>query len=105
VVTVIDHAGDEDGLYIVMELVHGTDLGAQLKLRGNPGLPVQEAIEYARHACEALQYVHDQQIVHRVAAMAILSALAYLIRMLRQAQGQEPSPTGRSRRRRGTTCR
>ena len=65
VVKVIDHAGDEEGLYIVMELVHGTDLGAQLKHRGKPGLPVQEAIEYARHACEALQYVHDQQIVHR----------------------------------------
>ena len=65
VVKVIDHAGDEEGLYIVMELVHGTDLGAQLEHRGKPGLPVQEAIEYARHACEALQYVHDQQIVHR----------------------------------------
>jgi hypothetical protein len=65
VVKVIDHAGDDEGLYIVMELVHGTDLGAQLKLRGNPGLPAKDAIEYARHACEALQYVHDQQIVHR----------------------------------------
>ena len=65
VVKVIDHAGDEEGLYIVMELVRGSDLGAQLKERGQPGLPPQEAIEYARHACEALQYVHDQQIVHR----------------------------------------
>ncbi len=65
VVKVLDHAGDAEGLYIVMELVRGTDLGAQLKQRGNPGLPPQEAIEYARHACEALQYVHDQQIVHR----------------------------------------
>jgi eukaryotic-like serine/threonine-protein kinase len=65
VVKVLDHAGDEEGLYIVMELVRGTDLGAQLKDRGHPGLPPQEAIEYARHACEALQYVHDQQIVHR----------------------------------------
>ena len=65
VVKVIDHAGDAEGLYIVMELVRGTDLGAQLKDRGQPGLPPQEAIEYARHACEALQYVHDQQIVHR----------------------------------------
>jgi Protein kinase domain/GAF domain len=65
VVKVLDHAGDEEGLYIVMELVRGTDLGAQLKSRGQPGLPPQEAIEYARHACEALQYVHDQQIVHR----------------------------------------
>ena len=65
VVKVLDHAGDEEGLYIVMELVRGTDLGAQLKDRGHPGLPPTEAIEYARHACEALQYVHDQQIVHR----------------------------------------
>jgi len=65
VVKVVDHAGDEEGLYIVMELVRGTDLGAQLKSRGQPGLPPAEAIEYARHCCEALQYVHDQQIVHR----------------------------------------
>ena len=65
VVKVLDHAGDAEGLYIVMELVRGTDLGAQLKQRGQPGLPPQEAIEYAHHACEALQYVHDQQIVHR----------------------------------------
>ena len=28
-------------------------------------LPVNDAIEYTRQACEALQYVHDQQIVHR----------------------------------------
>jgi hypothetical protein len=65
VVKVLDHAGDAEGLYIVMELVRGTDLGAQLNQRGHPGLPPTEAIEYARHACEALQYVHDQQIVHR----------------------------------------
>jgi putative methionine-R-sulfoxide reductase with GAF domain len=45
--------------------VRGTDLGAQLKERGAPGLPAQEAVDYARHVCEALQYVHDQQIVHR----------------------------------------
>ena len=65
VVKVLDHAGDEEGLYIVMELMRGTDLGAQLKDRGQPGLPPPDAIEYARQACEALQYVHDQQIVHR----------------------------------------
>jgi putative methionine-R-sulfoxide reductase with GAF domain len=65
VVRVLDHSNDEQGLYIVMELVRGTDLGAQLKLHGDPGLPVEDAIEHARHACEALQYVHDQQIVHR----------------------------------------
>jgi hypothetical protein len=65
VVKVRDHSQDEQGLYIVMDLVHGTDLGAQLKERGDPGLSYVDSIEYARHACEALQYVHDQQIVHR----------------------------------------
>jgi Protein kinase domain/GAF domain len=65
VVKVLDHSQDEHGLYIVMDLVRGTDLGAQLKERGAPGLPAPEAVDYARHVCEALQYVHDQQIVHR----------------------------------------
>jgi len=65
VVKVLDHSSDEQGLYIVMELVHGVDLGALLKRNGEPGLPIGDAVEYARHGCEALQYVHGQQIVHR----------------------------------------
>jgi putative methionine-R-sulfoxide reductase with GAF domain len=65
VVKVLDHSGDEQGLYIVMELVQGEDLGALLKRNGNPGLSIGDAVEYVRHGCEALQYVHSQQIVHR----------------------------------------
>jgi|GEM_PF-2703928 len=65
VVKVLDHASDEQGLYIVMELVRGTDLGVLLKRDGEPGIAFNAAIEYTRHACEALQYVHGQQIVHR----------------------------------------
>ena len=65
VVKVVDHSSDEQGLYIVMELVKGTDLGVVLKKDGDPGLILGDAIEYERHACEALQYVHGQQIVHR----------------------------------------
>jgi hypothetical protein len=65
VVQVIDHFHDESGKYLVMDLVEGVDLGGLLKKRGNPGLPIEEAIEYSRQTCEALQYVHDQQIVHR----------------------------------------
>jgi len=64
-VKVLDHASDEEGAYIVMELVKGIDLGAVLKRDGDPGLTLGDGIEYARHGCEALQYVHDQQIVHR----------------------------------------
>jgi serine/threonine protein kinase len=48
-----------------MELVEGLDLGMMVEQRGDPGLPVEEVIEYTRQACEALQYVHDQRIVHR----------------------------------------
>jgi hypothetical protein len=66
VVKVLDHFQDATGVYyIVMELIRGMDLGRALEERGNPGLPVEEVLEYARHACEALQYVHEQQIVHR----------------------------------------
>ena len=64
-VKVLDHASDEQGAYIVMDLVRGIDLGAVLKRDGDPGLTLGDGIEYARHACEALQYVHEQQIVHR----------------------------------------
>jgi putative methionine-R-sulfoxide reductase with GAF domain len=66
VVKVFDHFQDSTGVYyIVMDLIRGTDLGRVLEERGDPGLPVGEVLEWARQACEALQYVHDQQIVHR----------------------------------------
>jgi len=65
VVRIIDHFAASSGQYLVMELVRGVELGALLKQRGSPGLPVDQSIEYVRHACEALQYVHDQQIIHR----------------------------------------
>jgi eukaryotic-like serine/threonine-protein kinase len=65
VVRIVDHFAAGSGQYLVMELVRGIDLGDLLKERGTPGLPVGQAIEYVREACEALQYVHDQQIVHR----------------------------------------
>ncbi len=65
VVKVVDHFAEQTGQYVVMELVRGIDLGALIKQRGSPGLPVDQAIAFVRQACEALQYVHDQQIVHR----------------------------------------
>ncbi len=65
VVQVLDYFGDENGQYLVMELVQGTDLHDLLKQQGNPGLPLPQAVEFIRQGCEALQYVHEQQIVHR----------------------------------------
>jgi hypothetical protein len=65
VVRIVDHFADETGQFLVMDLVRGMDLGEVLKRHGTPGLPVEHAIEYVRQACEALQYVHGQQIIHR----------------------------------------
>jgi len=65
VVQVLDYFKDERGQYLVMALVEGTDLHTLLERVGTPGLPVEEAIEYVRQSCEALEYVHAQQIVHR----------------------------------------
>jgi hypothetical protein len=65
VVAVLDYFKDERGQYLVMALVEGTDLHLLLKQVGKPGLDLALAIEYTRQACEALEYVHSQQIVHR----------------------------------------
>src|SRR5919108_2977387 len=62
---VVDYFQDESGQYLVMSLVEGVDLGRLLMERGRPGLPLEDAVDYVREAAEALQYVHDQQIVHR----------------------------------------
>ena len=66
VVEVLDHFQDQEGVYhLVMELVEGKDLGAMVDEHGGPGLPIEQVVDYGRQACEALQYVHDQRIVHR----------------------------------------
>jgi eukaryotic-like serine/threonine-protein kinase len=65
VVEVHGHVRDAEGDYLVMELVRGRDLGRLVEEEGRPGLPLDQALEYGRQACEAVQYVHEQQIVHR----------------------------------------
>jgi hypothetical protein len=65
VVKILDHFTQASGRYLVMELVRGGDLATVLRAHGTPGLPVHDAVDYVSQACEALQYVHDQQIVHR----------------------------------------
>ena len=60
-----DHFEEPAGVYnIVMRLVEGTDLARLLWDRGTPGLPVVHVLGWLREACESLQYLHDQQIVH-----------------------------------------
>lgn len=65
VVRVVDYFQAESGQYLVMNLVDGEDLGGLLNAPTPPGLPIERSIEFVSQACEALQYVHEQQIVHR----------------------------------------
>ena len=65
VVRVVDYFQADSGQYLVMSLVEGEDLGELLNAPMPPGLPIEQSIEFVRQACEALQYVHEQQIVHR----------------------------------------
>lgn len=65
VVRVIDHFSEGPDYYLIMELVRGPDLARVLHDRGDPGLPVDEVLDVAREAADALEYVHEQQVVHR----------------------------------------
>lgn len=65
VVRVLDHFEDDTGSYLVMELIEGVDLSRLLAEQTGGRLPPVDAIDYVCQACEALDYVHSQQIVHR----------------------------------------
>jgi serine/threonine-protein kinase len=49
--------------YIVMEYLDGTDLAGLIASRGP--LPLEEAVEFIVHACDALAEAHSIGIVHR----------------------------------------
>lgn len=51
------------GFFLVLELVEGSDLDGIV--RKNGPLPVSEAIDAMIQSAKALQYVHDQGMVHR----------------------------------------
>jgi hypothetical protein len=65
VVRVENYFTDETGHYLVMQLVEGLNLREVLEQWGHPGLSLPEAIEFTLQSADALQYVHEQQIVHR----------------------------------------
>jgi hypothetical protein len=65
IVTVHD-VGVEDGLtYIVSEYVAGGSLADRLRQLPRRRMPVAEAIALTRQLCEALDYAHAAEIVHR----------------------------------------
>lgn len=48
--------------YLVLELIEGQDVDSLIK---NRTLTIDSALEYTRQIASALQYIHEQQIIHR----------------------------------------
>ncbi len=64
VVQVLDVDTDECGRpFMVMELLRGRDLEAEIRERG--ALPVTEAVDWVLQACAAVSEAHQARIVHR----------------------------------------
>jgi hypothetical protein len=59
----LDDWGDQEGLlYLVMEVVRGRTLSAEIE---RSAIEMRRALEYATAMAEALQYAHDRGVVHR----------------------------------------
>jgi tRNA A-37 threonylcarbamoyl transferase component Bud32 len=63
---VIDHFTEEDGQFLVMEYIPGSDLGELLERRPQPFSP-QEVLRWADDLLDALEYLHTHEppIIHR----------------------------------------
>ncbi|MEV0095841.1 serine/threonine-protein kinase [Streptomyces sp. NPDC050738] len=76
-VTVVHDFGEDDGvLYIVMELLDGSNLSQLLDANKQHPLPVSDVIDIAQQAAAALAYTHEQGIVHRDLKPANIMRLA-----------------------------
>ncbi len=62
ILTVYDFGTHEGNPYLVMELLEGEELRAQLD---NGALPVRKASEYAQQIAAGLAAAHEKNIVHR----------------------------------------
>lgn len=65
-ITVVHDVGHHDGrLFLVMELLEGTDLAHLLARSPHGGLPLTEAVELGAQTAEALAAAHAGKVVHR----------------------------------------
>jgi WD40 repeat protein len=65
-ITVVHDVGTHDGQpFIVMELLHGSDLAAVLDRAPARRLPVETAVSLIAQAASALQVAHSAHIIHR----------------------------------------
>jgi len=63
VVDVLDMGQDDSGVYLALELLEGTSLGALLRERGK--LPLEETLRHLLPVMDALTAAHGRDIVHR----------------------------------------
>lgn len=63
---VIDYFSESDHQYLIMELVHGEDLGEQLQARKKP-FDFEDVLNWTNQLLDALDYLHTQEqpIIHR----------------------------------------
>lgn len=63
---VIDHFGESDGRFLVMEFIPGEDLGQLLERRGG-AFAAEEVLSWGDQLLDALEYLHKQlpPIIHR----------------------------------------
>jgi beta-lactam-binding protein with PASTA domain/tRNA A-37 threonylcarbamoyl transferase component Bud32 len=65
IVSIYDRGEAEGTYYIAMEVIEGRSLKELILTRGDSGLPVHEAIDYAKQILHALRFAHRNGIIHR----------------------------------------
>lgn len=61
---VSDHFNEADGQFLVMEYIAGEDLAEMMEQSGE-AFPLGEVLNWANQLCDALDYLHAQNIIHR----------------------------------------
>jgi serine/threonine protein kinase len=61
---VSDHFNEEDGQFLVMEFIAGEDLAEMMEKSGE-AFPLETVLNWAYQLCDALEYLHAQDIIHR----------------------------------------
>ncbi len=61
---VSDHFGENNGQFLVMEFIAGDDLAAMMEKNGE-AFPLETVLNWANQLCNALEYLHAQDIIHR----------------------------------------
>ena len=61
---VSDHFSEADGQFLVMEFIAGEDLAEMMEHSGE-AFPLETVLNWARQLCDALEYLHAQDIIHR----------------------------------------